>query len=79
MLLQTLQAILDRGKKLHLPDGILINGRGPNGVSFTVEQGYLFYYFTFICYQFSLGAYAIHGLIIVSYLIYVLKSGFGLD
>ncbi|XP_034676070.1 L-ascorbate oxidase homolog [Vitis riparia] len=35
----TLKAILDRGKKLHFPDGILINGRGPNGVSFTVEQG----------------------------------------
>jgi FtsP/CotA-like multicopper oxidase with cupredoxin domain len=34
-----LKAILDRGKKLHLPDGILINGRGPNGVSFNVEQG----------------------------------------
>lgn len=35
----TLKAILDRGKKLHFPDGILINGRGSNGVSFTVEQG----------------------------------------
>ncbi|KAK6939268.1 Multicopper oxidase, N-terminal [Dillenia turbinata] len=34
-----LKAILDRGKKLPFPDGILINGRGPNGVSFTVEQG----------------------------------------
>ncbi|KAA8528798.1 hypothetical protein F0562_036153 [Nyssa sinensis] len=37
----TLKAILDRGKKLHFPDGILINGHGPNGTSFTlgVEQG----------------------------------------
>ncbi|KAK2989652.1 hypothetical protein RJ640_026888 [Escallonia rubra] len=35
----TLKAILDRGKKLHFPDGILINGRGPNGATFTVEQG----------------------------------------
>ncbi|KAK3038874.1 hypothetical protein RJ639_028596 [Escallonia herrerae] len=35
----TLKAILDRGKKLPFPDGVLINGRGPNGVSFTVEQG----------------------------------------
>lgn len=50
--LQTLQAILDRGKKLHFPDGILINGRGPNGVSFTVEQGDAS--LTLICNQFSL-------------------------
>ncbi|KAF5184431.1 L-ascorbate oxidase-like protein [Thalictrum thalictroides] len=35
----TLKAQLDRGKKLRFPDGILINGRGPNGVSFSVEQG----------------------------------------
>ncbi|XP_058098418.1 L-ascorbate oxidase homolog [Magnolia sinica] len=34
-----LKAILDRGKRLRFPDGILINGRGSNGVSFTVEQG----------------------------------------
>ncbi|XP_010266098.1 PREDICTED: L-ascorbate oxidase homolog [Nelumbo nucifera] len=34
-----LKAKLDRGKRLHFPDGILINGRGPNGASFTVEQG----------------------------------------
>ncbi|KAJ9673399.1 hypothetical protein PVL29_023147 [Vitis rotundifolia] len=40
----TLKAILDRGKKLHFPDGILINGRGPNGVSFTVEQACQDYY-----------------------------------
>ncbi|XP_062117538.1 L-ascorbate oxidase homolog [Humulus lupulus] len=30
---------LDRGKKLPSPDGILINGRGPNGYSLTVDQG----------------------------------------
>ncbi|CAL5205512.1 unnamed protein product [Lathyrus oleraceus] len=35
----TLRAHLDRGKKLPIPDGILINGRGPNGLSFNVEQG----------------------------------------
>ncbi|KAK2995126.1 hypothetical protein RJ640_020766 [Escallonia rubra] len=35
----TLKATLDRGRKLPFPDGVLINGRGPNGVSFTVEQG----------------------------------------
>ncbi|KAK7351789.1 hypothetical protein VNO77_11484 [Canavalia gladiata] len=35
----TLKAHLDRGKKLPFPDGVLINGRGPNGVSFNVEQG----------------------------------------
>lgn len=34
-----LKAILDSGRKLPFPDGILINGRGPNGVSFNVEQG----------------------------------------
>ncbi|KAA8535950.1 hypothetical protein F0562_028428 [Nyssa sinensis] len=34
-----LKAILDRGKKLHFPDAILINGHGPNGAHFTVEQG----------------------------------------
>ncbi|KAL6982629.1 hypothetical protein U1Q18_016017 [Sarracenia purpurea var. burkii] len=34
-----LRAILDGGKKLPLADGVLINGRGPNGVSFNVEQG----------------------------------------
>ncbi|KAF1002374.1 hypothetical protein AG4045_001612 [Apium graveolens] len=36
---QKLKAILDSGRKLPFPDGILINGRGPNGVSFNVEQG----------------------------------------
>ncbi|KAK7283442.1 hypothetical protein RIF29_12960 [Crotalaria pallida] len=35
----TLRAHLDGGKKLPIPDGVLINGRGPNGVSFNVEQG----------------------------------------
>ncbi|EXB88234.1 L-ascorbate oxidase-like protein [Morus notabilis] len=30
---------LDGGKKLPFPDGILVNGRGPNGYSLTVEQG----------------------------------------
>ncbi|KAE9592665.1 putative L-ascorbate oxidase [Lupinus albus] len=30
---------LDRGKILGFPDGILINGRGPNGASFNVEKG----------------------------------------
>ncbi|CAN4095476.1 unnamed protein product [Withania somnifera] len=34
-----LRAILDSGHKLPFPDGILINGRGPNGASFTVDQG----------------------------------------
>ncbi|KAM7256039.1 hypothetical protein ACFE04_011780 [Oxalis oulophora] len=36
---QDLQAQLDNGKKLAQPDGILINGRGPNGYSLTVQQG----------------------------------------
>ncbi|KAL8150064.1 hypothetical protein AgCh_006900 [Apium graveolens] len=34
-----LKAHLDAGKKLPFPDGVLINGRGPNGGSFNVEQG----------------------------------------
>ncbi|GAV78845.1 Cu-oxidase domain-containing protein/Cu-oxidase_2 domain-containing protein/Cu-oxidase_3 domain-containing protein [Cephalotus follicularis] len=34
-----LQAILDGGHRLPLPDGILVNGRGPNGTLFTVDQG----------------------------------------
>ncbi|RYR00905.1 hypothetical protein Ahy_B06g079788 [Arachis hypogaea] len=34
-----LQRQLDSGRKLALPDGILINGRGDNGASFNVEQG----------------------------------------
>ncbi|KAK9000251.1 hypothetical protein V6N11_080754 [Hibiscus sabdariffa] len=36
---QKLKARLDGGHKLPFPDGILINGRGPNGAFFTVEQG----------------------------------------
>lgn len=35
----TLKAILDRGRRLPFPDGILINGRGANAASFTVERG----------------------------------------
>ncbi|KAK1400366.1 L-ascorbate oxidase-like [Heracleum sosnowskyi] len=34
-----LKAHLDGGNKLPFPDGVLINGRGPNGGSFNVEQG----------------------------------------
>ncbi|KAJ3706805.1 hypothetical protein LUZ61_010510 [Rhynchospora tenuis] len=34
-----LQARLDRGRRLPPPDGVLINGRGPNGASFTVDEG----------------------------------------
>ncbi|XP_061971186.1 L-ascorbate oxidase homolog [Populus nigra] len=34
-----LKAILDSGRKLPFPNGILINGRGRNGYSLTVEQG----------------------------------------
>ncbi|XP_062101473.1 L-ascorbate oxidase homolog [Humulus lupulus] len=34
-----LKVHLDNGKKLPSPDGILINGRGPNGYSLTVDQG----------------------------------------
>lgn len=34
-----LKTILDGGKRLPYPDGILINGRGSNGASFTVEPG----------------------------------------
>ncbi|OAY71214.1 L-ascorbate oxidase [Ananas comosus] len=34
-----LQAILDNGSDLPFPDGLLINGRGWNGNTFTVEQG----------------------------------------
>lgn len=36
---QDLKAQLDGGKILPLADGILINGRGPGGASFNVEQG----------------------------------------
>ncbi|XP_057829304.1 L-ascorbate oxidase homolog [Cryptomeria japonica] len=34
-----LRTMLDNGKSLGNPDGVLINGRGSNGYSFTVEQG----------------------------------------
>ncbi|KAH0984091.1 hypothetical protein GBA52_011268 [Prunus armeniaca] len=34
-----LKAILDSGNNLPLPDGLLINGRGSNGFTFTVDQG----------------------------------------
>ncbi|KAJ0966182.1 hypothetical protein J5N97_027320 [Dioscorea zingiberensis] len=34
-----LKAILDRGQRLPFPDGILINGHGWNGNTFTVQQG----------------------------------------
>ncbi|XP_038886958.1 L-ascorbate oxidase homolog [Benincasa hispida] len=34
-----LRAILDGGSDLPFPDGLLINGRGLNGNTFTVEQG----------------------------------------
>uniref|UniRef100_A0A0A0K0Q7 Uncharacterized protein n=1 Tax=Cucumis sativus TaxID=3659 RepID=A0A0A0K0Q7_CUCSA len=34
----TLKTILDRGHKLPFPNGIVINGRGPNATTFTVEK-----------------------------------------
>ncbi|KAK3184381.1 hypothetical protein Dsin_031667 [Dipteronia sinensis] len=34
-----LKAILDGGSDLPFPDGLLINGRGSNGYTFTVDQG----------------------------------------
>ncbi|KAI4366274.1 hypothetical protein MLD38_022169 [Melastoma candidum] len=34
-----LKAHLDSGNKLPFPDGILVNGRGPNGTGLYVEQG----------------------------------------
>lgn len=36
---QALKGTLDDGHELPLPDGILINGRGSNGYTFTVDQG----------------------------------------
>ncbi|KAJ0983031.1 hypothetical protein J5N97_011286 [Dioscorea zingiberensis] len=39
-----LKAILDGGNDLPFPDGVLINGRGPNGNSFTVEQGKTYWF-----------------------------------
>ncbi|CAA7394363.1 unnamed protein product [Spirodela intermedia] len=35
----SLKAILDSGRNLPYPDGLLINGRGWNGNTFTVDQG----------------------------------------
>ena len=39
VLVQDLRYILDSGKTLGLPDGLLINGRGWNGYTFTVQPG----------------------------------------
>lgn len=39
LFLQDLKAILDGGKDLPFPDGLLVNGRGSNGYTFTVDQG----------------------------------------
>lgn len=39
--LQQLKYILDSGHDLPLPDGLIINGRGWNGYTFTVDQGKL--------------------------------------
>ncbi|XP_039164691.1 L-ascorbate oxidase homolog [Eucalyptus grandis] len=36
---KTTPAILDGGSDLPFPDGLLINGRGSNGYTFTVDQG----------------------------------------
>ncbi|KAK6118671.1 hypothetical protein DH2020_047584 [Rehmannia glutinosa] len=36
---KVLKAVLDQGKMLALPDGVLINGLGSNGAWFTVEPG----------------------------------------
>lgn len=36
---KVLQSVLDNGKMLAFPDGVLINGRGRNDASFTVEAG----------------------------------------
>lgn len=36
---QDLKAILDGGNDLPFPDGLLVNGRGSNGLTFTVDQG----------------------------------------
>lgn len=38
-MLQDLRAILDSGSDLPSPDGLLINGRGSNSYTFTVDQG----------------------------------------
>jgi hypothetical protein len=36
---QDLKNVLDSGKALGLPDGLLINGRSWNGYTFTVQPG----------------------------------------
>ncbi|KAK4772091.1 hypothetical protein SAY86_013866 [Trapa natans] len=36
---KVMKAVLDGGHRLGFPDGILINGRGPTGASFTVDKG----------------------------------------
>jgi hypothetical protein len=38
-ILQDLKAILDGGSDLPFPDGLLINGRGSNGYTFTFDPG----------------------------------------
>lgn len=40
-LVQDMRARLDSGDLLHLPDGILINGLGPNQTTFDFEPGKL--------------------------------------
>ena len=37
--MQDLRATLDSGHDLPFPDGLIINGRGSNGYTFTVDQG----------------------------------------
>lgn len=39
LVLQDLKAILDGGSDLPFPDGLIINGRGSNGYTYTVEKG----------------------------------------
>ena len=39
LFLQDLRAILDSGSDLPFPDGLIINGRGSNAYTFTVDQG----------------------------------------
>lgn len=41
--LQQLKYFLDGGHNLPFPDGLIINGRGWNGYTFTVEQGHITY------------------------------------
>lgn len=37
--MQILRRLLDNGRRLPLPHGVLINGRGPGATVFTVDQG----------------------------------------